>query len=77
MGAEIGIRSFGIVANKVNDRDDELFIKEAFPNNDILVSIPFSDAIRRSDKPGKSVFEDLPAPTVEQFESLFAHISKI
>jgi len=54
MAEEIGLERFAVIGNKVRDREDEEFLEEAFPGNEYLGSIPYSDTIRRADR------EDVP-----------------
>lgn len=57
MAGEIGLENIRLVANKVNSEDDEKFIRNAFPGQDLLGIIPYSDNIRQSDRTGKSVID--------------------
>ncbi len=70
LAREIGLSNLQFVANKVNGRADEQFIRQAFPHHDLLGIIPFSEEIRRSDRSGKSVLHGLGQEMVHRFEEI-------
>jgi len=55
MAKEIGLKNIQLVANKVTGKEDEAFIRKAFPEYNLLGIIPYSEEIRRTDRIGKSV----------------------
>lgn len=59
MSKDIGLSDIKFIANKVDGFDDELFIKKALSDSDILAFIPFSPDIKKADRQGKAVFENL------------------
>jgi len=58
MAGEIGIRSVDIVANKVASPTEETFVRNAFPEKELLGILPYSEAIRRGDIAGTSVLDN-------------------
>ena len=67
MAHEIGLKNIRFVANKVNGTNDELFIRNAFPNHDLLGFIPYSEEIRRNDRNGLSVLDGLSDEMMNRF----------
>jgi len=60
MSKEIGIANFIIVGNKVACDDDKRFINEQLTmNNEQLFILPYSDAIRNSDRDGVSALDGM------------------
>ena len=59
MANQIRLTDVKIVANKVDGPEDEQFIRESLPDHEILEFIPFSNALRKVDRPGKSVLSDI------------------
>ncbi len=59
MSHEIGLQNIRFVANKITCPNDEQFIRDAFPDNDLLGIIPYSEEIRRNDRNGLSVLDGL------------------
>jgi CO dehydrogenase maturation factor len=59
MGKEIGLTNIRFVGNKITNSDDESFIRNAFPGEQLLGIIPYSEEIRSADKLGKSVLDGL------------------
>ncbi len=58
MSKEIGIPSVQIIANKMVDQDDQQFIKNAFPEHNILGMIPYQESIRLADRQNKTLLEN-------------------
>jgi CO dehydrogenase maturation factor len=63
MAAEIGLDRVAVIGNKVKGEEDRGFLREAFPGDDYLGSIPYSETIRRADR------EDLPLIDILDVES--------
>ncbi len=59
MANQIRLSDIKFVANKVDGPEDEAFIRESLPGQEILEFIPFSDSLRRVDRPGKSVLSEI------------------
>jgi CO dehydrogenase maturation factor len=49
LAQEIGLTSFGIVANKVRDRAEADWITSRFPSTPVITVIPYSEVILRAD----------------------------
>jgi CO dehydrogenase maturation factor len=50
LGGEIGIASFGIVANKLKDASQEAWIGSMLPSAEVIGMIPYSETILRADQ---------------------------
>ncbi len=70
MANEIGLSNFRFVANKINGANDELFIRHAFQNHDLLGFIPYSEEIRRNDRNGLSVLDGISKEMMNRFEEI-------
>ncbi|HLP61615.1 MAG TPA: P-loop NTPase [Candidatus Deferrimicrobium sp.] len=70
MAHEIGLKNIRFVANKVDGTNDEQFIRQAFPNHDLLGIIPYSEEIRRNDRNGLSVLDGISKELMNRFEEI-------
>jgi CO dehydrogenase maturation factor len=70
MAAEIGLTNIKLVGNKIQNPTDEEFIKNAFPDIEMLGSIPFSEEIQNNERNKCSVLEGLSIPILTQFEAI-------
>ncbi len=77
MAHDIGLRKLHIIANRVTCREDETFIKNSFPDREILGVIPFSEKVRRSDMNGVSVLEKIEPETRKAFESILNNLERM
>jgi len=77
MAHDIGLKKLHIVANRVTGHEDEIFIKNSFPDREILGAIPYSEKIRRSDMSGVSVLEKIEPATREAFETILNNLEKL
>ncbi len=76
MSSEIGIRTIQLVANKVTTADDESFLRDAFPNHDLLETIPYSEDIRLADRKGNAVIDEINADLLNKFENILVKIEE-
>jgi CO dehydrogenase maturation factor len=70
MAEEINLPNIRFVANKITDKSDEAFLTKSFPNQEFLGIIPYSEEIRRSDRDGCSVLDQLSREMVGKFEKI-------
>lgn len=70
MAGEIGLTNLQFVANKVDNPADEQFIRDAFPDHDLLGIIPYSEEIRRNDRNGLSVLDGMSKEMIARFEGI-------
>ena len=67
---DIGLQDIRLVANKVTGLEDERFLQDAFPGKSFLGVIPYREELRRADRDGCSVLDDLPADLLRCFEDI-------
>ncbi len=72
---QIRLSDIKFVANKVDDPEDEAFIRESLPGQEILEFIPFSRSLRRVDRPGKSVLTGVEDEIYAKFERLLTRVT--
>jgi CO dehydrogenase maturation factor len=70
LGGEIGLRRFRVVANKIASPADEAFVRAAFPNDDLLGVIPYTEELRGADREGRSVLDGMSPPLLARFEEM-------
>jgi CO dehydrogenase maturation factor len=70
MSGEIGLKKIRLVANKIYGQEDEKFIRDAFPEHELLGIIPYSEQFRQSDRNGKSVLDNLSSELLMNFENI-------
>lgn len=76
LAGEIGLKNILFVGNKVSSPDDEKFILGAFPKDQYLGSIPYSDELKRAEREGKPVLEELTSDQLGRFETLLKALDK-
>ena len=57
LAADLGVSQVLVVANKVRDEQDEAFIKENIPEEDLLGTIHYDTGVSEADRLGKSPYE--------------------
>lgn len=70
MAREIGLINIQFVANKITGTDDENFIKTAFPDFELLGTIPYSEEIRLADRNNQSVLDGLSDDLLKNFDDI-------
>jgi CO dehydrogenase maturation factor len=74
MSKEIGLENFKIIANKVEGLEDEQFIRHAFPGHELLGIIPYSSAIRRNDRDGLSVLDNIDDKLLNTYKDILKNL---
>jgi CO dehydrogenase maturation factor len=74
LGGQIGLRRFGIVANKIATPDDEDFVRAAFPGEELLGIIPYSESLRGADREGRSVLDGMSPALLARFEEILERL---
>ena len=77
MAHDIGLRKLHIVANRISCHEDETFIKNSFPDREILGMIPFSQEVRKADMKARSVLENIEPETRKSFESILNNLERM
>ena len=74
LAGDIGLTNIRLVANKVTGPDDETFVRQAFPDNELLGVIPYSEEIRLGDRQGRSVLDGMSRELVERFDEILRNL---
>ena len=69
LAADLGVRKVSVVANKVRDENDEAFIREQVPEEDLLGIIHYSGAVSDADRRCASPY-DIATDTVEEIRAI-------
>ena len=76
LAADLGITKVNVVANKVRNEDDERFIRENIPEENLLGFIHYNEEIIDADRKGLSPY-DVSAYAVEEIRKIKARIDQI
>jgi CO dehydrogenase maturation factor len=76
MANEIGLKDFCVVANKVMSDDDEAFVRQAFPDCELVGVIPYSERIRQADRRQISVLNGLTDDERQCFENILKRLEE-
>ena len=76
LAADLGITKVNVVANKVRNEDDEKFIREHIPEENLLGFIHYNEGIIDADRKGLSPY-DVSASAVEEIKKIKARIDQI
>ncbi len=74
MAREIGIHRFAVIGNKVADRDERMFLEQAFEPAEYLGSLPFSETIRRADRQDVPLVDIASEELMGQFRQLWTKV---
>ncbi len=74
MAGEIRIKNIQFVANKVNGKNDEDFIRSVFPGHTILDFIPYSEGLRTVDRDGFSILDGASEDIVARFRNILRQV---
>jgi len=69
LAMDLGVKQVGVVANKIRTPEDEAFIREKIPSEDLLGMIHWSDSVIDADRQGRSPFDCSPE-TVEEIRRI-------
>ncbi len=65
LAADLGVKQVRVVANKVRDAQDEAFIRESIPAEDLLGILHYNADVIDADRQGKSPYDFSPAAVEE------------
>jgi CO dehydrogenase maturation factor len=74
LGGQLGLRRFRVVANKIATPEDEAFVRAAFPGEEVLGFIPYSEELRGADREGRSVLDGLSPALVARFDDILERV---
>jgi len=72
LSREIGLQEFRIIGNKVQDEDQERWIRSHFPPSLILGMIPYSETIRDADRNERPLIDILDDRLQAEFTAVFS-----
>ena len=67
---------FGVVANKIATPEDEAFVREAFPDKELLGMIPYTEELRSADREGRSVLDGMSPELLARFDGILEKLEK-
>ena len=76
MANQIRLKDIRFIANKVDGPEDEEYIRSSLPGQEILEFIPFSRSLRRVDRPGKSVLDDVEDDIRDRFLNILVSLAE-
>jgi CO dehydrogenase maturation factor len=71
MARDIGVENFGIIANKIQDKNQKKWIHEQFPDNQVLGMIPYSTIVLESDLREQPLVDNLDKSLKNEFEKIY------
>ncbi len=70
LAGEIGVRSFAVIGNKIQNDDQREWIRGEFPGGLIIGLLPYSEIIRDSDRSTSPLIDDLDAGLRAEFQAI-------
>ncbi len=77
LGKEIGLKNFGIVGNKIQNQNQEKWIRDQFDPEILLGSIPYSEAIQEADIQKNSLFDMMDESLSRAFQQIYQNLLSI
>ncbi len=77
MANQIRLKDIRFIANKVDGPEDEEYIRTSLPGQQILEYIPFSNSLRRVDRPGKSVLDGIEGDMRDRFVNILSALEHV
>ena len=75
LSRDIGLEEFGIIGNKVQDENQERWIRSHFPASLILGMIPYSELIRDADRNEQALIDILDDRLRKEFAAVFTALA--
>ena len=72
---DLGVKKVRVVANKVRDEQDEEFVRNAIPAEDLLGIIHYNTEVIDADRQGKSPYDFSPA-AIEEIRKIKAILDR-
>lgn len=70
LASQIKLKTIRIVANKIDGPEDETYVRDSLPDNEILEFIPFTNMFRKADRPGRAVLDGMDTEIRKKFERI-------
>lgn len=71
LARDIGVETFGIIANKIQDENQKKWIHNQFPDNQVLGMIPYSKIVLESDLKQQPIVDILDKSLKNEFEKIY------
>jgi CO dehydrogenase maturation factor len=71
LARDIGVETFGIIANKIQDENQKNWIHDQFPDNQVLGMIPYSKIVLESDLRQQPLIDILDKSLKTEFEKIY------
>ena len=75
-GGQIGIHSFGIIANKIQNKEQALWIQQQFSEEQFLGSLSYSPIIGQSDRDGLPLIDSLDSKIEQEFQAIYSILTR-
>ncbi len=77
LGGQIGIEKFGIIGNKIQSKDQALWIQKQFAQILYMGSISYSPLIGQSDRDGLPLIDSLDSELKKEFQAIYSTLTRI
>ncbi len=74
LAQEIGLKKFHVIGNKIQDEEEELWVRSQFPTSVVLGMIPFSESVREADIRDRPLIDILDGRLEAAFAAIFARL---
>lgn len=71
LGKQIGIQSFNIIGNKIQGKEQALWIQKQFAQNLYMGSLSYSSLIGQSDRDGRPLIDSLDSGVKKEFQTIY------
>lgn len=71
LGGEIGIEKFGIIGNKIQGKEQALWIQKQLAQNLYMGSLSYSSLIGQSDREGRPLIDSLDSGMKKEFQTIY------
>lgn len=71
LGGEIGIEKFGIIGNKIQSKEQALWIQKQLAQNLYMGSLSYSSLIGQSDREGRPLIDSLDSGMKKEFQTIY------
>jgi CO dehydrogenase maturation factor len=77
LGEQIGIQSFDIIGNKIQSKEQALWIQKQFAQNLYTGSLSYSPLIGQSDREGLPLFDSLDSELKQEFQTIYNKLGTV
>ncbi len=77
LARDIGVESFGVIGNKIQDKTQENWIRNQFPKGLLLGTVSFRDIIRETDQSQRPLIEFLDENLSREFDVIYQSLKNL